>query len=313
MLRDHEKVCQHPDVLELLEIFVDVLTPVVGVAAAGALAGKLWKLDYRPLSTIAYYVLAPAFVFRLLAEPGALDGPIAAMAVASASTVFVVFGSTWLFLRRTDRRRRALDSAAAAFGNVGNLGFPVVLFAFGSGALAEATVHFLAVLVTSFFFGVAAAAGARAGNVLGAAWRVVTTPALLVVIPAVFANTNSVDLPAALERFIGLLADAMIPVMLLTLGIQLVSARLTAGVGRIGVITAAKLALSPAVFFVVGSLLGLTGEAFDTGLILAATPTAVLVGLLSLEYDLESEVASAAILVTSLLGTISLSAILSVV
>jgi predicted permease len=59
------------------------------------------------------------------------------------------------------------------------------------------------------------------------------------------------------------------------------------------------LVVVPFVFLALAALDGLEGIARESGLLVAAMPTAVLVGLISLQFDLESEVASAAILATS--------------
>ncbi len=198
-------------------------------------------------------------------------------------------------------------------GNVGNLGFPIVLFALGEVALAPAAVHFVATTLCLFGFGVTAGAHLRSGNALGALRRVLTTPAILAV-PigfAVAAAEWNLPLPTAPQRLVDLLADAMIPVMLLTLGMQLASSRLTAGWRRLGLIAVVKLVLSPLVFVVVAAGLDLTGVARDSGLLLAAMPTAVLVALIGVEFDLEAEAASAAILLSSVAALPTLSVLIT--
>jgi predicted permease len=298
---------------ELLRIFIDVLLPVFGVAGAGYAAARIAKLDHRALGTLAYWLLAPAFIFSVLSDPAALDGPVIQMLASSFVSVSIVWIIVWMVLRREPGERRVIDAMSSAMGNVGNLGFPVVLFALGDAALAAAAVHFLAVTTCMFGFGVTASARLRSGNALTALRRVVTTPAILAVPAAFIMAASESSLPTAPDRFIGLLADAMIPVMLLTLGIQLSSSRLAAGWRRLGFITVSKLIISPLVFLAVAAVIGLDGVARDAGLVLAAMPTAVLVGLIGLEFDLETEVASAAILITSILSMGSLSVVLALV
>ncbi len=297
--------------LELLRIFVDVLTPVLAVAAVGAFAAKIWSLDYRPLSTIAYHFLAPAFVFRILVDPSGFDGPILGMIGATIATVVIVFVFVRVLLRNVPEERRVLDSMLGTFGNVGNLGFPIVLFALGDAALPEAGIHFLATTIGVFVLGIAAAARLRASTATRAIRRVITTPVIAVAPFAIAFNVANVTLAPFAERFMNLLADAMIPVMLLTLGMQLMTVRVVPDVRRLGVLTLVKLAVAPAVFFGVSRLIGLTGDARNAGLLLAAMPSAVFVALISLEFDLESEVASAAILVTSLISIGTLGVLIS--
>ena len=299
--------------LDLFRIFADVLFPVFGIAAIGFVAARRWRIPYEALSTIAYRILTPAFIFRILSDPAGFDGPIAKMMATSLGTVVVVWALMTLRLRRQSGERRTLDAMASTFGNVGNLGFPIVLFGLGERSLAPASIHFLSVTIGAFVIGVSMAARLRSGTVGDAIKRVALTPAIAVTPFALVASRAEWAPPEALARLIGLLADAMIPVMLLTLGIQLASSRLAAGWRRLGFITVAKLVVSPTVFLAVAALIGLEGVAHDSGFVLAAMPTAVLVGLIGLEFDLETEVASAAILVTSVVAMGTLSVVLTLV
>ena len=52
----------------LVGIFVDVLGPVGIIVGLGYFIGRRWSLDMRSLSTLAFRVLGPAFVFRLFLE-----------------------------------------------------------------------------------------------------------------------------------------------------------------------------------------------------------------------------------------------------
>ncbi len=286
--------------VELLRIFVDVLVPVAIVVAAGFAAARWWGLDHRPTGTLAYWLLAPAFIFRLLADPAAFAGPVGGMLGASLLTVAVLWVVMFLLLRQAPAERRVLDSMAASFGNVGNLGFPIVLFALGSEALTAAAIHFLAITIGVFVLGVSAAARLRSGSPAQAVLRVATTPAIAVAPVAFLFAGFEWELPTFADRSVDLMADAMIPVMLLTLGMQLASSRLMRGVRRIGLIGVAKLVLAPLIYLPLAAFFGLSGDFRDTGLLLAAMPTAVLVGLISVEFELETEVATGAILATSL-------------
>jgi len=297
-------------VLELLGIFVNVLIPVFGVVGVGAFTARRWDLDYRPMSVIAYRVLAPAFVFRLLSDPQGLDGPVGKMVAASLGTVAAVWVFYGVLSRNSSREARVLELMSTTFGNVGNLGFPIVLFALGEDALPEAGIHFLSITVGVFFMGIVAAARLRSGTAREAFVRVATTPAIAVTPFAIGVSTTGTALPVFVARSVDLLADAMIPVMLLTLGMQLASARMTRDVRRLSRVVATKLLVAPAVFFGIASVIGLSGDGRDAGLLFAAMPTAVLVGLISLEYELETEVSTAIILVSSLAAIPSLGLLL---
>lgn len=296
---------------ELIRIFVDVLVPVFGVAAAGFAAAKLASLDHKPIGTLAYWLLVPAFIFRTLSDPASLEGPVVGMVTSTVVTIAIVWTALRLMLRRRPEEEAVVDTMAAALGNVGNLGFPIVLFALGEAALPAAAIHFLATTVCIFGFGVAASARVREGNPRIALKRVVTTPAIVVMPLAFMMAAGEWTLPTAPNRLVGLLADAMIPVMLLTLGMQLASSRLTVGLHRLSLVAVGKLVLAPLVFLLVATIIQLEGFARDAGLLLNAMPTAVLVALIGIEFDLQAEAASASILFTSVASIATLSVILA--
>lgn len=296
---------------ELIRIFIDVLLPVFGVAGAGYVAARLITLDHKPIGTLAYWLLVPAFIFRTLSDPASLEGPVVRMLATTVLTIAVVWILFGVGLRAVPGERRVIDTMSAALGNVGNLGFPIVLFALGEAALPAAAIHFLATTVCIFGFGVAASARLKTGHGLVALRRVVATPAIVVMPLGFLMAAGEWTLPTAPGRLVDLLADAMIPVMLLTLGMQLAASTVTVGFGRLSLVAAGKLVVAPLVFAGIAAIMGLSGFARDSGLLLSAMPTAVLVALIGIEFDLEAEAASAAILFTSVVSMATLSVLLA--
>lgn len=286
---------------QLIGIFVDVLGPVAAIVGIGFFAGKKWAMDVPTISTLALRVLGPAFMFRLFLDASLTNQPIVAMVSSSVGAILVVwFGMRLVF------RSQLEDRMAATFGNVGNLGFPIVLFALGEQALPSAGIHFLSVTVVALFMGIASAAQQRSGGIVAAVKRVLTTPIVVAAPLAGLVRWIGFDLPLSATRAVELLADAMIPVMLVVLGMQLAGASHSFQLGRLTKVTAIKLLLVPAAYLAIAQLVGLTGLERDSGLLLAAMPTAVLVGLVSMEFDLETEAVTASILVTSVISMLTL-------
>ena len=78
----------------------------------------------------------------------------------------------------------------------------------------------MAIVFISFVICVGAASWATSGG-MQAVFSVFKTPALLALIPAMALNLSDVEVPIFLSRLSGLLGQAMIPVMLVTLGVQM--------------------------------------------------------------------------------------------
>src|SRR5690606_1470164 len=117
---------------------------------------------------------------------------------------------------RLPRDRRAVIVTTGAWGNTGNFGLAIVTFTFDEAALPYAAVCLVVVNTSGLILGVASAHGGWRG--IG---RAFSRPMTIVVLPALLVNFADTDVPLVVDRPIALLAGAIIPVMLITLGIQL--------------------------------------------------------------------------------------------
>jgi hypothetical protein len=301
-------------VRDLVPIFIDILVPVFVLVGVGYLLGPRLEIDARSLARSAYYVFAPAFIFQVLSKAD-LEADVVLRVVGSLALTSVIAGVAALALGRIFRRPAKVTAAlilVAVYGNVGNFGLPVVTFAFGEEALPLAGVAFLTVNLLAFLIGVTAATWHRSSplQALGTAFR---TPALLVVLPAVLVNAGDVALPLFAERSIGLLADAMIPVMLMTLGIQLAAmGRPTIGFD-VALGSSLRLLLAPALTAVFALVFGLDGTAAGITIVQSAMPAAVFTSIIAIEHDLMPELVTTTVLFTTVASALTLTAVLLIV
>ncbi len=292
---------------ELLTIFIDVLAPVFLLLLTGYLIGPRLGLDARTLSRYAYYILTPAFIFNVLARTDIAADLVLRMTGYMVVVEIGVALAALLVARllRRSAQMTAIYVAAAVFGNVGNFGFPIVQFALGREALDAATIYFLVVLVVSFVIGVAAANWERGGG-LGAVVAVLKTPALLVVPVAVFFNWSQIDLPLALSRPVELLADALIPTMLVALGVQLASAGIPRPNLDMVAASAVRLLVSPLLALALAVPFGLSGIERSAGILQASMPVAILVSMIASEYDMQPAFVTALVLFSTLTSLLTL-------
>ena len=213
---------------QLFSVFVDVIVPVFLLVGLGYWLGPKLKLQAQTLSRTAYYILTPAFTYTALSQ-AELQSELVLRMIAFSALLGAALALLALGAARLLRRPAGVAGAlvmTAVFSNVGNLGLSLTEFRLGSAALLPATVYFLAIMTTGFVAGVGAASWASGRQVSGALLDVLKTPALLALLPAMLVNTTGWQVPLLVTRATGLLAQATIPVMLLTLGVQL------AGVAR---------------------------------------------------------------------------------
>ncbi|OGO20283.1 MAG: hypothetical protein A2Z14_16250 [Chloroflexi bacterium RBG_16_48_8] len=136
-------------------------------------------------------------------------------------------------------------------------------------------------------------------------------PAVYTIPLAFIVRASQVELPLALWRPIELMSSAAIPCMLLVLGMQIGNSGFPKHLGLLSITTGLRLIVSPAIAFFFAHALGLSGAAFQAGIIEAAVPTAVITSIIALEFDIDPTYVTSAILVTTLLSPITLTPLLA--
>jgi predicted permease len=298
--------------LMLISVFLNVLAPVFIILGLAYAATRQLRLESRTLSRLAYYVLAPAFVFQVIST-ARIELGLAARMVAFITLVYV--GSVALAfavarLLRCSRQMTISYMMIASFGNVGNFGLPISQFAQGNAALLPATLYFLANLVFALVLCVMLANAGR-GRLVHALGRVASTPALLALIPALVVNATGVQVPTVIARPIELLAAAMIPAMLIALGVQFANA----GIPRFNrdMLAAAgvRLISGPLLAFALAEGFGLPALERNVGILQASMPAAVLVSIIAMENDIVPEFTTATVLFSNLASVATLSFVLA--
>ncbi len=296
----------------LISVFLNVLAPVFIILGLAYAVTRQLRLESRTLSRLAYYVLTPAFVFQVIST-ARIELGLAARMVAFITLVYV--GSVALAfavarLLRCSRQMTISYMMIASFGNVGNFGLPISQFAQGNAALLPATLYFLANLVFALVLCVMLANAGR-GRLVHALGRVASTPALLALIPALVVNVTGVQVPTVIARPIELLAAAMIPAMLIALGVQFANA----GIPRFNrdMLTAAgvRLISGPLLAFALAEGFGLPALERNVGILQASMPAAVLVSIIAMENDIVPEFTTAAVLFSNLASVATLSFVLA--
>ena len=297
---------------ELLRVLIDVLTPVFAIVGVGYWVARRLSVDAGTLSKLAYWVLGPAFIFNVLAG-SELDGTVVAKVVAvSLATMLLVGVGAAMVARGMHRTRPELGAIVltSVHGNVGNFGIAIAAFAFGDAALPLAGIVMVTVNTAGILIGVALATSHRESPLV-AVRTAFSTPMALAVIPAIAVNLTDTHLPAVVGRPVALLANALIPMMLLTLGIQLRQME-QPSIGRSVLVPIfAKLLVAPVVAVGLVALFGLEGLPADVAILQAAMPAAVFTSLIALEHDMEPDLVTTIVLAGTLASVVTLPSVLS--
>jgi len=197
------------------------------------------------------------------------------------------------------------------FGNIVNFGFPVLIFAFGQEAVEIAVIIMVAWVILISSLGVYLAARGRNRQV--SVWTILGQPMLWGAGAGIAVNVLTVPVPDPLAQTVKLLGDIVAPLTLLTLGIQLAATRWGTDARALLASSAIRLGGGMLMGMGVATALGLQGLAWRTCVVEAATPTAVFVSILAVEYDQAPDFASGAILLSTILSLGSMTLLLSII
>ncbi len=296
----------------MVPVLLDVLAPVFAIVAIGFLIARTVNVEPAALATLSYWILGPAFIFDVLATAD-LDPEVIGKVVGSSALVMLIAGLAAVLLSGAAGvgfSRLAATVLTSTYGNVGNFGLAISAFALGESVLPIAGIVMVTVNTLGILVGVGLATF-RNGSVWKAIRTAVGSPLALAVVPALLVNISNIDLPVWADRPISLLAGALIPVMLLTLGIQLaLMPRAIPDPQIVGPI-AIKLAIAPLAALAAVSILSLTGTAGDVVILQAAMPAAVFTSLIALEHDLEADYVTSVVLVGTLASALTLPVVIA--
>ena len=293
-------------------VFLSVVTPVFILVVIGYFVGPRLKIDARSLSRTAYFVFIPAFVFNIISE-AKIDSELALQMLSFILVAQIAVALLGFLVGKALRQSREITAAfvlIATFGNVGNFGLPLIVFRLGETARTFATVYFVATVFISFVICVGVASWVRSGGVT-AVFSVFKTPALIALIPALVFNFTDVEVPIFLSRLSGLLGQAMIPVMLITLGVQMGEIPKIKISFNVFAASTVRLIGGPVLALLIVPYFGLEGLERSTGILQAAMPAAVLASIIALEYKLLPEFVTTTVLFSTLYSILTLTVILT--
>ena len=299
--------------MSVANVIFDVLAPVAILVGLGAGLGPRLHIDVGGLSRLAYNVFGPAFIFAVLAGADLERGVVARLVLAGLAGMAsaVALAVLWSRITGAGYELTAATAITSSYGNVGNAGLAIVAFSLGDQALPVAGVLMLTINLTGLVLSVGLAE-ARSRSPLPALGRALATPMAIAGAISLLVNLSGVDLPVVVDRSIGLLADALIPVMLLTLGMQLAKSGRPTWSNDLGVVLVAKLALAPLVAGLAASALSLGGDFLDAVVIQSAMPPAVFAAVIAIESDLAPDRVTAAVVLTTLVSALTLPVVLLV-
>ncbi|MGB1456995.1 AEC family transporter [Spongiibacter marinus] len=289
--------------LSVVSPLLPIILPVLLCAALGVVWVRCKQpFDQEFVRRMVMWVGAPALIVSTL---GSVEiAPAVLSEVLAASLLMLVWtallGAAFCALAGLAIRNFLVP---LTFGNFGNMGLPICLFAFGQQGLALALGVFLATMVCHFSLGVAVLNGSNAVR------AVLRSPIIYAGALAALLVFCDWTLPATASNTLSILGGMSIPLMLITLGVSLGSLRV-AVVGRAVILGVARLALGLSAGFLTVWSLELDGLVREVVLLQSAMPAAVFNYLLAVQYQREPATVAGMVVSSTLISFISIPVLL---
>lgn len=329
-------LCQFPNSLLYLQnggfrrvqAILNVALPIFGIILTGYLAGR-WRIlggeSTAALNAFVSYFALPVLFFGALART-----PVAAVldpaltlgfSVAVVATFALGMASTWMMARLAGARgglaAMSLQGIAASWGNVGYMGVPLCLAAFGEASLPPAMLTVIVTAVVSMVFGVmlieleVAAGHGPLRTFLRAAFNVARNPLPLSIALGMVASAVGIVLPTPVEKWLDLLGAAAAPCALFAIGLFLSDRSVRSGLAEASLATVIKLLLQPLLaWLVLPYFVDLSSVPGKVALLMTALPTAANAFVLAKQFDISVEQNSASVLLSTAFSVVTVSALL---
>lgn len=295
-----------------MNVFFEVVLPVLLVFAVGYLIQKWRKLDIKSVSTVALYIFTPGLVFETFYE-AELNGDYINMLLFSAGLLLsiILINKLFKWVMNYSQTTESGLVLSTAFMNSGNYGTPIILFAFGQEGFNYSVSFMVLQAMIMNFFGVYYAARGEAGMKL-AIKSVFKMPPTYAVIVALIFNLTNTTMPQNIFSSFQLIADAAIPGVMIVLGMQLAEISVKRMEwGKISYAMVLRLLISPLIAFGLVQILPINDLLGKVLIISAAMPSAATTTMFAVQFDTEPEFVSGATLVTTLVSILTITGLLS--
>ncbi|UUX49746.1 AEC family transporter [Nisaea acidiphila] len=289
----------------LYQLFA-IIAPVFICAAFGIVWARMrLPFDNESVTSLVTLIGTPALVFGTLVGLELSVDSLLRLGAGSAIISAVTAGAVMpvLFLWRKSQRAFL---PALMFPNVGNIGLPLCLFAFGQEGLALGISYFTVQAVVMFTIGNGIASGQIGLSSL------TRNPIIYAVVAALVCIFAKIPVAEWIIDTADLLGGMCIPLLLMTLGVSLAKLRLSNLVDSLGM-AAVRLVVGFGAGLFTAWLVG--ASEMETGILLlmSSMPVAIFPYLFAVRYNREPETIAGCVIVSTVLGFLTMPGLLYLV
>ncbi len=308
----------------MLHIFTYNILPIFLLIGVGFVIAKKFTIDINTLTKINLYTMVPIFTFVYLYK-STIPMDMLKVLILAVILLAVNFSVSNVLsgIMKYDKGKKYAFINSITFYNSGNIGIPLITLVFSSAPfIVDGRTPYLDLALTSQimmlvvqnistntlgFFN----AGRAKLTLRESISKILQVPTIYA-IPAAFIlklvpyDMTTLPFWPALEY----LKSALVAVALLTLGVQISRTKFDSLQPGVLLSLLFRLVGGPVFTFILIRLISLQGIVAQVALISSAVPTAVNTALIAVEYDNHPDFASQAVLLSTILCTITLSGVI---
>jgi len=292
--------------VNLIITVIEIVAPVfllAGVGFAWVKLGFEYRLEF--VTRFAMTLAVPSLIFVALIQTEIDGNDLTRVTLATIAANLILTAGFWLIVRLSGLEQRTYLSPLI-FGNTGNLGLPLCIFAFGQAGLGYAVIFLSVTALWSFSYGIYLVAGR------GSLGKVVREPMVWATLLGALFLWRGWQTPLFLTNTLELLGQMAVPMMLITLGVAV--ARLSSHqLGWAFVLSVLKFAVCLALGWVVANQFDLDTIAFGILVLQICTPVSVTSYLLAERFGADSDAVAGMVVTSTMLSIVTLPLVLMLV
>lgn len=294
---------------------INVILPVFILLGIGFFVGRFMEINSKSVSDLCIYVFSPALFFHSVTT-SSLELEDLGRIVLFALLLFFLFALLVKVMGLLFGWKKAYQNTmmlSSAFPNTGNYGLPIVFFAFGDEGMAIAIIYVVMQSLLMNSAGIFYASNHEKTLKKDIFVTIIRMPGFIAITIGLFVKIADIRVPEAIGNATGLLGQAAVPVLLTLLGITLASIQLKNVIAFIGTAAVLKLIAFPAIGFLLLALLYPMGSLESKVLLISvATPAAATTTLLAIKFDMNPDMVSSAMFVSTLASIITIPILLMI-
>ncbi len=311
-----------PGTVLVLDVFTQVLLPILLMFGAGWALDRKWNLDLATVVKLNINIFVPCFIFyELLTKSVSGHDARNAMyfTISVVAVLFIIAGLVGKWRGYSIAQTRSMQ-IASVFYNSANYGIPLMHLAYPD-SLSEALQVFIVLVqnIGNFTVGIFLVSSAK-----NRGWRAVLpmlrqtsiwAVALALIVRSIHGPFDPKHFAPSMSWLwmpVKYFHDGLVAMALITLGVQLSKTAARATLPRLGWALTLRLLVGPLVGWGMALLFRFEGELLRTMILSTAFPTAVNTALIAHEFKADTEYATGAVFWSTLFSMVTVTALIVV-